>query len=106
MSWKASVRQAAGWPLRRALNPRFEAVANEIAQSRGAAQADAQAMRELTAAIERSIAEAIEEHVQSVIEVAAIVGDQLDRTLVVLERIEARLDAADAEPLASPNSAE
>jgi FkbM family methyltransferase len=106
MSWKASVRQALGWPLRRALNPRFEAVAYEIARVQGSAHAEAEATRQLTAAIERSISESIEQHVQSVIEVAANVGDRLDRTLVVLERIESRLDAADAERPGSRTPAE
>jgi hypothetical protein len=106
MAWKATVRQTLGWPMRRALNPRFEAVAHEIAQTRGAAQADAEAIRQVTAAVERSISEAIEEQVQSVIEVGANVGDRLDRALVVLERVEARLDALDAERLASRTTAE
>jgi ABC-type transporter Mla subunit MlaD len=94
-------KQALGWPLRRTLNPRFEAVSAALDRVEGAAHAEAEATRNLTAAIERSIQEAIEQHTQSVIEVAANVGDRLDRTLIVLERLEARLDQAEAAQPAS-----
>ncbi len=77
------------------LNSRIAAVNQQIEHAAAVAHEEGAATRTATTAL----SESVDEHMQALMECAEHVGARLERALAALERIEARLEQLDPEPL-------
>ena len=80
-------------PVRRALDPRFADIVRRVTDLTAGVAREAQETREQLSRIGSSVAS----HAEAVIELAAHVGDRLDRFDADVEAIDQRLDALEAE---------